>query len=225
MATTAQTAPRPAAEEASALASALNWIRGHRQAATYIAVALVVGAGLFWWNALSNRRSEEIAGQQLVQARLAFESRNFPLASNELSRMVENYAGTHAAEEGTILLAQIRLLQGQSQQAIQLLKRFAPRAEQAYGAQAYGLLGAAYEDAGQPREAGQAYEKAAHGAELPFLRGQFLSDAGRAWVAAGDTLKAVEAYKGIIAELSETGPVTEAKVRLGELTKGRAALQ
>ena len=149
MATTAETARRSTIDEGPALAPVLNWIRGHRQTAASIAVALVVGAGLFWWNAVSSRRSEEIAGQQLVQARLAFESRNFPLASSELSRMVENYAGTRAAQEGTILLAQIRLVQGQSQQAIELLKGFAPRADRAFRAQAYGLLGAAYEDAGQ----------------------------------------------------------------------------
>lgn len=220
MATTAETARRSTIDEGPALAPVLNWIRGHRQTAASIAVALVVGAGLFWWNAVSSRRSEEIAGQQLVQARLAFESRNFPLASSELSRMVENYAGTRAAQEGTILLAQIRLVQGQSQQAIELLKGFAPRADRAFRAQAYGLLGASYEDAGQPREAGQAYEEAAAGAELQFLQGQLLSDAARTWVVAGDTVRAIRLYRRITTELSETGPVTEARVRLGELTKG-----
>jgi len=47
-----------------------------------------------------------------------------------------------------------------------------------------------------------------------------LSDAGRAWVAARDTSKAIAAYRRIVDELPKEVAVTEAKVRLGELTKG-----
>ncbi len=220
MATSVQTAGRSAAGESRALTWLRNWIRDHRQAAAYIAGALIVGGGLFWWNALSSRRSEAIAGQQLGQARLAFEAGNYPLASSELSRIVENYSGTRAAQEGHILLAQVRLVLGQSQQAIELLKRFAPDASRDYRAQAYGLLGAAYENVSRPREAAGAYEQAAGTAEFPFLRAQFLSDAGRGWLAAGDTARAKDAYRTIIQKLDSTGTVTEAKVRLSELTGG-----
>jgi hypothetical protein len=55
---------------------------------------------------------------------------------------------------------------------------------------------------------------------MDFLKAQMLSDAGRAWAAAGDTTKAVAAYKRIVAELSKEAAVAEARVRLGELTKG-----
>ena len=41
-------------------------------------------------------------------------------------------------------------------------------------------------------------------------------------MAAGDTAGAVEAYRKIVKEMGETGPATEARVRLGELTKGGA---
>jgi len=134
--------------------------------------------------------------------------------------VVENYSGTRAAQEGNILLAQVRLAQGQSQQAIDLLKEFARNAGKDYRAQAYGLLGAAYENASHPRDAADAYQRAADAAQYPFLRAQFLSDAGRAWLAAGDTAQAVTAYKTIAQQLDSTSAATEAKVRLGELTKG-----
>jgi tetratricopeptide (TPR) repeat protein len=218
--TTSVTAARSPATEAKALAWLTQWVKGHKQAAAYIAVVLAVAAALFVWNLLSTRTAERSAGRQLEQGRLALASRNYQLAASVLSQVVENYAGTHAAQEGTILLAQVRLAQGQSQQAIDVLKGFAPKAGRDYQAQAYGLLGAASENAAHPRDAAGAYQQAADAAPYPFLRAQFLSDAGRAWLAAGDTAKALAAYETIVQKLDSTGALTEAKVRIGELTKG-----
>ncbi len=196
------------------------WIQSHRQASTYGGLAIVAIAGLLWWNRISTRQSEERAGTALNEARLAFETKNFPLASSELSSVVANYSGTRAAQEATILLVQIRLLQGQSQQAIEQLKAFAPKADAVYRAQAYGLLGAAYDNVDHPKEAAEAYDQAAAAAQMDFLRAQFLSDAGRAWVAAGDTTKAIGAYQTIVSKYDSLGTAVEAKVRLGELTRG-----
>ena len=75
--------------------------------------------------------------------------------------------------------------QGQGQQAIELLKRFAPSAGAHFRAQAYGLLGVAYENAGQYKEAAEAYETAVPFAEYAFLKAQYLSDAGRSLDGAG----------------------------------------
>jgi len=196
------------------------WIQAHRQASTYIGLAIVAVAGLLWWNHISTRQSEERAGAALNEARLAFETKNYPLASSELSRVAENYSGTRAAQEATILLAQIRLIQGQSQQAIEQLKTFAASTDASYRAQAYGLLGGAYDNVGHPQEAATAYEQAAAAAQMDFLKAQFLSDAGRAWAAAGDTAKAIAAYQSIVSRFDSLGTATEAKVRLGELTRG-----
>jgi len=224
MATSAQAAGRAAASpppgDAPALTWIITWIKGHRQIAGGIAAVLVVGGGLLWWNAISRSRTEAMASERLAQARLAFESRNYPLAGSELSQIVENYSGTRAAQEAELLLAQVRLSQGQGQQAIDILKRFAPSADRHFRAQAYGLLGAGYENAGHFKEAAEAYELAAQQAEYGFLKAQNLSDAGRAWVTAGDTAKALEAYRTITAKMDSTATVAEAEVRIGELTRG-----
>ena len=181
---------------------------------------VALAAGLFGWNLLSTKTAERNAGAQLEQGRLALDSKNYPLAASVLAQVVENYSGTHAAQEGAILLAQVRLAQGQTQQAIDVLQRYAPKADNDFRAQAYGLLGAAYENALKPKDAAPAYEQAAAAGQYPFLRAQFLADAGRAWIAAGDTTKALAAYRTIVQQLDSTTAVGEAKVRLGELTKG-----
>jgi tetratricopeptide (TPR) repeat protein len=196
------------------------WGKAHKQLTSWIGAIVVVAAVLFLWTLSTKKRSEEIASRELQGARFAFENQNLPLAASELARVVENYSGTNAAEEGRLLLANVRLLQGQPQQAVEVLRDYAPGAGRAFRAQAYGLLGAAYENMGRPREAGEAYEKGAAAARLDFLKAQMLSDAGRAWTSAGDTAKAIAAYKRIVNDFPKEGAVTEAKVRLGELTKG-----
>ncbi len=220
MATTVTTAERPVRGESSALARLGGWVKQHKRGAAYVGVAIVVAAGLYGWSLLSAKTAEQSAGRQLEQGRLALDSKNYPLAASVLSQVVENYAGTHAAEEGSILLAQVRLAQGQTQQAIEVLERYAPKAGKYFRPQAYGLLGAAYENALRFKDAAAAYERAADDALYPFLRAQFLSDVGRAWLAAGDTARAGAAYRTIAEKLDSTSAAGEAKVRLGELTKG-----
>src|SRR6266567_6573662 len=166
------------------------WVKAHRQLSSWIGAIMVVGAGLFIWNLSTQRRSEEIASRDLQGARFAFENQNLPLAASELAKVVENYDGTNAADEGRLLLANVRLLQGQPQQAVTVLQDWASGAGQAYRSQANGLLGAAYENLGRFRDAAAAYEKASSAARLDFQRAQLLSDAGRAWTSAADTARA-----------------------------------
>ena len=198
----------------------VDWVKAHRQITSWIGAVVVVGAVLFLWTMSTKRRTEEIASRDLQGARFAFENQNLPLAASELAKVVENYSGTNAAAEARLLLANVRLLQGQPQQAVQVLKDYAPGAAKAFRAQAYGLLGAAYENMGRPREAGEAYENGSTAARLDFLKAQMLSDAGRAWTIAADTSRALAAYRRIVKDFPKEATVTEAKVRMAELTKG-----
>ena len=198
----------------------MAWAKAHSQLMSWIGVVIVVAAGLFLWTWSSNRRAQVVADRELQGARYAYENQNLPLAASELQRVIENYSGTNAAQESRLLLGQVRLMQGQPQQAIDVLKDYAPRAGSAYRAQAYGLLGGAYENLGRPRDAAQAYQSGSEAARMDFYKAQLLSDAGRAWTAARDTTNAVAAYRRIIRDFPKEATVTEAKVRVSELTKG-----
>ena len=101
-----------------------------------------------------------------------------------------------------------------------MLKDFAPGAGRAYRAQAFGLLGGAYENLGRLREAAQAYQSASDAARIDFMKAQYLSDAGRTWTFAKDSANAIAAYRRIIHDFPKESTAIEAKVRLGELTKG-----
>jgi tetratricopeptide (TPR) repeat protein len=220
MSTQSVTQPGAATQVEPFFERLLGWTRTHRQATSWVSTILIVAAVLIVWTASSTRRSEAIAGRQLQGARYAFDNNNLPLAASELARIIENYSSTNAAAEGRLLLAQVRLTQGQAQQAVELLKDWASSAGAGFRAQAFGLLGAAYENQGKPREAAEAYQNGAERARMSFLKAQMLSDAGRAWAAAGDTTKAIAAYRRIVDDMPKEPAVTEATVRLGELTKG-----
>ena len=196
------------------------WIRGHRRFTSWAGTVLVVGALLFIWTLSTKRRAEEIASRNLAGARFAFDNQNLPLAASELAKVIEDYSGTNAAQEGRLLLANVRLLQGQPQQAVAVLRDYAPGAGRAFRGQAYSLLGNAYENMGRTREAGDAYEQGSAAARLDFLKAQLLADAGRAWTSAADTAKAVAAYRRIVSEFPKEAAASEARVRLAELTKG-----
>src|SRR6266496_4521290 len=199
---------------------AVAWVRAHRQLASWAGTIVVIAAALFLWTLSTKRRAEEIASRNLAGARFAFDNQNLPLAASELAKVVEDYSGTNAAQEGRLLLANVRLLQGQPPQAVAVLKDYAPGAAKAYRAQAYGLLGAAYENMGRPREAGEAYENGSAAARLDFLKAQMLSDAGRAWTIAADTSRALAVYRRIVKDFPKERPVTEQRGGRVELTRG-----
>ncbi len=219
---TASQRPATVVHKPSAGERVLEWIGKHRQASAYGAVAIIVAVGLVVYNITSSGRVEAEARANLSSARMAFDSRNLGVAASELARVRENFSGSLAAEEATLLLAQVRMLQGQTDQGVQMLQEFAPGASREYRAQAYGLLAVAFENAGKLTDAAQAYEQASGGAELDFLKAQFLSDAARTWLAAGDTSRAISTYRRVVKDLDSTTAAREATIRLGELTKGAA---
>ena len=157
-----------------------EWVTTHRTASSWIGAAIAVAVGLFLWTQTTKTKSEDVASRDLQNARFAFESQNLPLAASGFSRIIENFSGTNAAEESHLLLANVRLLQGQPQQAVEVLRDYAPGAGRDYRSQAYGLLGAAYENLGRFQEAAGAYDTGAEAARLDFLKAQMLSDAARA---------------------------------------------
>ena len=220
MATTVQPTTRERATAATTTAT--PWYRDRNRQLAAIAIAVAAVALVVWFVVSSGRRKEEFAARNLNQARAAAEAGNLPLASSELQKLIQTYKGTDAANEAVITLNQVRMVNGQSELAAVGLRDFlAAKPEAKYAAPASGLLGAALENAQKWSDAGDAFSNASKAADLPYLKARYLVDAGRAYREGGKTQQAIAAYREIIEKYPKTTSMTEAQVRLAELTDGK----
>ena len=190
-----------------------------------IAGVAVAVAGLATWMFISSARNKEaFANRELVRARAAAEQGNLPLAASELQKIIDTYHGTDAAQNAVISLNQVRLINGQTDLAVVNLREFlSGKPEPKFVTPAEGMLGAALETAGRADDAAQAYRRASGATDIKYLKAEYLIDAGRAFRNAGKADSAVAAYKTVVTDYSETPSLTEAKVRLAELTQGQMA--
>ncbi len=219
MATTVEARTR---EQAAPPAAEIPWYRDRLRLAVGAAVLVVVIALVAWLVVSSERRKEEFAARSLNQARAAAEAGNLPLASSELQKLIDSYKGTDAATEAVITLNQVRMVNGQSELAAAGLRDFLDSDPPAkYRAPAYGLLGAALENSKRFADAGEAFGNASKAADLDYLKARYLIDAGRAYHAAGKNPEAIAAYREIFQKYPKTSSMTEAEVRLAELTQGK----
>src|SRR5262245_3684961 len=101
-----------------------EWLRVHgRKTAWTVGILAAVAAGT-WLYISSENRKEAFASQALMQARSEAESGNLPLAATDLTRLIERFGGTDAADQAVVLLNQTRLVQGQKDIAINALRQF-----------------------------------------------------------------------------------------------------
>ena len=198
------------------------WYR-NRQRYIIAAAALVAAmAVVAWFIMASGKRKEEFAARSLNQARAAAEAGNLPLASSELQKLISAYKGTDAASEAVITLNQVRMINGQNELAVVGLREFlGGDPPEQYRTPAYGLLAAALENAKNWEEAGKAYTEASNTAEVEYLKAQYLIDAGRAYRLGGKLDQAAAAYRTILQKYPKSSSVTEAQVRLAEITDGK----
>ena len=210
------------AQAPTAPAVSTPWYK-NRQRYIIAAVAIAVAIALVvWFVVASNKRKEAFAARSLNQARTAAEAGNLPLASSELQKLISAYKGTDAASEAVITLNQVRMINGQNELAVVGLREFLNgNPPEQYRTPASGLLAAALENAKQWEEAGKAYTQASNMAEVEYLKAQYLVDAGRAYRLGGKLDEAAAAYRTILKKYPKSSSVTEAQVRLAEITDGK----
>lgn len=198
------------------------WYRGRQRYLVAGAVVLAVVALAGWFVLASGKRKEQFAARSLNQARAAAEAGNLPLASSELQKLIAAYKGTDAASEAVITLNQVRMINGQNELAVVGLREFlAGKPSPQYVTPATGLLGAALENSKQWQAAGKVYTDASNAAEVDYLKAKYLVDAGRAFREGGKPEEAATAYRTVVQKYPNAPSVTEAEVRLAELTDGK----
>jgi len=220
----AAAAPQETPQAPDAGQQVIEWMEKRRRPLIG-ALAAVIIIALGTWSVIANQKRKEIdAARALNEARVAAQSGNLPLAASDLSRLKATYRGTLAADEATILLAQVRLLQDQPSLAAEELRTALDGGmEDQFQAPAWGLLATALEQMGSLAEAGRAYETASRLSWYGYVRAQYLNDAGRAYLDAGDTTSSVAAYQRVLDEFADSPGAAEASVRLGELLAAQNA--
>ena len=210
------------AQTAAAPAVSTPWYKNRSRLIIATAAIVAAIAVVAWFIVASGKRKEEFAARSLNQARTAAEAGNLPLASSELQKLISAYKGTDAADEAVITLNQVRMINGQSELAVVGLREFlGGNPPEQYRTPASGLLGAALENAQKWEEAAKAYTEASNTAEVDDLKAQYLVDAGRAYRMGGKLEDAARVYRTILQKYPKSSSVTEAKVRLAEITDGK----
>ena len=214
----AESAPETHRDERDPVAQIQKWIHEKQRALIMGATAVGVIAVVVWFTFAAKERRERFALSELENARISIQSGNLALAASDLTQLVQTYGGTTAGDEAAILLARVRLLENQAGIAAVELRNFlAEEPASQFRAPAYSLLASALEATGNYAEAAEAYEVAAEAAWYDFLKADYLNDAGRVRLLAGDTTAARAAYQRVIDEFPETQGVIEARVRASEL--------
>jgi TolA-binding protein len=216
------TSVAPTSREAAGIVPPAPWYRDRNRRLIAGAIVLALTALVTWFVVTSGRRKEEFAARSLSQARATAEAGNLPLASSELQKLIQTYKGTDAANEAVITLNQVRLVNGQGELAAVGLRDFlAGNPPKQYVAPASGLLGTSFEMARKWTDAADAFMRAYEAADVEYLKARYLLDAGRAYSQGGKKEEAATAYRTVIEKYPKSSSMTEAQVRLAELTGGK----
>jgi TolA-binding protein len=200
----------------------LAWAQANRTLLLVITGILAAVVLVLWFLATAKNRREDFANRSLTQARNIAESGNIVQASTEFQKVIDTYKGSDAAKEAEISLNQLRLVNGQSELAVVRLRDFVKSSPgPQYITAAYGLLGAALENAKRPVEAGDSYKSAADASPVDYLKAEYLLQAGRAYANGGKTDQAIAVLRTVVNKYPKSAVHTEAQVRLAELTKGQ----
>jgi predicted negative regulator of RcsB-dependent stress response len=206
------TAPQPKAE------SFLDWFRINSRLVSIGAVVVIAAAFGVWFYNRSVALKNENADKKLVAAKQSIGSGNIPLAQTDLKKVADQYAGTSAGAEAGMLLAQLKLDQGDYAGAVTSLKDLTSRISTGpYAASIRALLGDAYAQLQKPAEAAAEYERASQLTSMPNERALLLSKVGRAYAAAGNHDKARQAWEALAVQQDNQALAAEARLRLGEL--------
>jgi tetratricopeptide (TPR) repeat protein len=212
--------PQPQASE-GVPPNPFKWVQRHQRLVSAVGIAVLAVAAGAWLTITTQQRKEVAAQEAMNGARAAFDAYNLPAAAAAFQEVIQSYSGTRSAKEASIALNQVRLINGQNELAIVSLRDFVDgNPGQVYQVPASGLIGSALENVNRPDEAAEAFLEAAAGAQVGYMKAEYLLAAGRALTAAGRPEEAATAFRTITDEYADTPSLSEATVRLSELVKG-----
>ena len=196
----------------------IDWTKINSKALTIGGIVVVVAAAIFWFYGRSRQIQESNAQRDLLNAKQSLTSGNMQLAQTDLQNVFSRYGSTEAGVEAAMLLATISYDANKPQDGIAMLEKASgSRAAAMVQPTIKNLEGDGYAQMGKLTDAAKQYESAAAATTFATEKGFYQSKAARAYQAAGDTVKARQLWTAL-ANDPNASMISEAKVRLGELT-------
>lgn len=178
----------------------------------FIAGAIVVLVGIYLWyqNVYLKDRAEEAAAkmykaeQLLGTDSLANKAINGGIDYPGLAKISEEYENTKSANLANLYLGGIYLRKGEYKKAIESLGHYAETGSPVADPLALGLLGDAYSELKDYKQAATYYKKAADKASNKFTSPLFLKKLGLVYETGKDFKAALEAYSKIKSQYPES---------------------
>jgi len=160
--------------------------------------------------------NEERSSALLGQAQLEYQNLNYPKAKEFINRLIEEYSGTDAADQGQFLLANLFFQEDNIEQAKINFKEFID----SYGGSsilvASGIAGyaACLEKEGNRIEAAEYYERAQKESPDFVEAANYLYLAGLNYLADGNTEKASAMFQKIVDDYESSNRKEDAQAKL-----------
>ncbi|WP_373497274.1 tol-pal system YbgF family protein [Aquiflexum sp.] len=178
-------------------------------------VGILLIAGILYFQ-IDKQNKNEKAQAEMFQAVYYFEQDSTELALNGdgsnvgLLRIVDQYGGTDAANLSHFYIGSIYMSNGEFQKAVDHLKKFSS-SDYFVQARAYSLLGDAYMELGNTKDAISQYKKAIDHKENKFFTPRYLNKLAIAYEEAGDFDNAIKTYSTIEDKYFESFEFTNAR--------------
>ena len=184
---------------------------------------IIAGAGIlvvlivvvvFYFN--SRAQAENEATYELTMAKIEIGQRNYDMAVQKLTTIIDTYGGTKTAGDALFFLGNVRLSTGEWETAITEFQQYLDKngKDPMLAAGAIAGIGFAYEQEQKFPEAAEYYINAASNYPQEFNAPQYLLDAGRCYGLGGNPVKAHEAFQLIIDQYPESTQIQKAKDEL-----------
>jgi predicted negative regulator of RcsB-dependent stress response len=201
-----------------------KWAEANQQLLTVlIVVAAILMAGLVYYRNYRSSLNVQ-AAQQLELVYQTASIQDTEGAVNELTTFLERFSGTAYEGEARLVLGEIYLRDGRSEQALAVLEPLGSSPRRPIELQGASLLAAAYEQVGRQQEAEEIYLTIASRSDLDFQVRNALAAAARIRSDRGDVAGAIQLFEQAIEGLEEDSPQRGLyEMRIAELRAGTNA--
>lgn len=201
-----------------------KWAEANQQLLTVMIVGVaILMAGLVYYR--NYRASLNVqAAQQLELVYQTAAIQDTEGAINELTTFLERFSGTAYEGEARLVLGELYLRDGRSEQAQAVLEPLGASPREPIELQGAALLAAAYEQVGRQQEAEEVYLTIASRSDLGFQVRNALAAAARLRGERGDAAGAIELFERALEGLDEESPERGLyEMRIAELRAGTNA--